>query len=755
MLVVLFIAAYFSAVAFFLSRKEGVGSSTTPLREALVEAGVAISLIVAIVTQLLSLPSLLVPEVVVPFWALVALAFGWFGREGWRRFGDAWGAARAALRSLTLLTKACAVLVAALVVIPTAIQAVYTMPWLGDAMIYHLSRVEYWLQFGDVEPFATFEGRQVFFSPFYEYVLFHFRLLGAGDYLIHLPGYGYYLGGGVAASLVAGTLGASRSEQTFAALFAATVPQAAVQASAIKNETALAFFVVAFVYFGLRDIGRATLSRELVGFAAVSFALAGLTKAYFVFFALPFAVWFAIDYFRNGVRRALEVGAMYAAAGVIILAPFYLTNVALTGSPNGVLYYEGKEKMTSSTAAIVPFEDPREILSNMAKNGFTNLVTPVQGVNSALVRLNAFYHRTILGGYPVDSPNTNIGVEDAFPPFNLPTKQFFVGYFSNLSTAVAFLAALALVWFTGKDDPRRRRTLYFLAALLAVYLALASLKWSIQRARYFLTFFVLAAPFIAAALWRVGDEAKRRVRVGELAAVLAVAFSIVVTTMLTVFNQFNGFVPMTEIAQRFLHTPAPHYLTDAEFERFSECATQSGALEEPLDSYYVDLDGYRLRRGDLSGERKTRLADAFSRCGIFPYEGSFASNPEKRYAPVVGVVGDYRRVAQILDEAGARNIGVYGLAEYNLWRLLRETLDDEFELRSVRYLRDLAESRHYDADFAYEAVVAVQTMHEVGRNETPVDLRTLYPDEEIEEYHAFNEFQVIVFKTGSKKRFPV
>ena len=103
-------------------------------------------------------------------------------------------------------------------------------------MVYHLARVEHWIQNRTVAPFATHNLEQVEFSPLSEYNLAHLHLLSGTDRFDACMQLLAALVSIVGVSELARLLGASRSTQIAASVICATIPSGILLATSTEND---------------------------------------------------------------------------------------------------------------------------------------------------------------------------------------------------------------------------------------------------------------------------------------------------------------------------------------------------------------------------------------------------------------------------------------------------------------------------------------------------------------------------------------
>ena len=106
----------------------------------------------------------------------------------------------------------------------------------GDSMVYHLARVEHWIQNRTVAPFATHYLPQVEFSPLSEYNLANLHLLSGTDRFDTCMQLLADLICIIGVSELARLLGGSRFTQIAASVVCATIPSGILLATSTEND---------------------------------------------------------------------------------------------------------------------------------------------------------------------------------------------------------------------------------------------------------------------------------------------------------------------------------------------------------------------------------------------------------------------------------------------------------------------------------------------------------------------------------------
>ena len=250
---------------FWLCAYRRTGQSYRDGRHAFLVASLAWGVVTTAIMEGFSLTSALAPPAVAGAWIVAALAAAaatpWrTGRPAlgiaavaapWRLGRPVFGGATPRERAIAAvrLPREWGVVAATGAVLAGAgLLAVAGGISTNDAVDYHLPRVMHWIQNGSVAFYPTAVSRQLNLGPWAEYAIAQFLILGGGDAWANLVQWFAFGGSAVGVSLIARELGAGPRGQLYAAVFAATIPMAVLQASTAQNDLVEAFWVVALVY---------------------------------------------------------------------------------------------------------------------------------------------------------------------------------------------------------------------------------------------------------------------------------------------------------------------------------------------------------------------------------------------------------------------------------------------------------------------------------------------------------------------------
>jgi hypothetical protein len=507
MLALLLIAAFGMLWLFVATYRGAFGMAALSVRGAFVAAFVLFELFVVAITETASVGHHLTRAVVAITWGVVVVAlFGalrgrvrglWCGRR------DSVASMRAAVRVLDIEERIWLAIIASEFIVLGVIGWLYP-PSNGDSMVYHLPRVEHWIQNRSVAPYASHYLAQVELSPLHEYNLLHLHLLWGGDRLDGYMQLSAAIVCVVGASEVARLLGARRKIQVLASLLCATIPSLILEATSTQNNVfagaiGVAMLVALLAWSGPRAISRGFALGAVLGLVV----LAKGTLPTMLGGAAVVALAVALRAENRGSRRGVVLrglGATFAAvvlAAMAVAGPFLWRNVELFGGPIGPV-----SRSTMSTDLTLRAGLANVVRSSagnfMIGNGRDGLPTAVSRV--VLGSLGSVY--SALGVAPGDV-RYSLGTDfNAFKvqDYSARTRSEEVGANPVQVVLIVFaVAALAASALRSKRDSRL--PLWLGLGLCCGYLAFtATARWSVFAVRYEVPLFVAWCPVIAIVL---------------------------------------------------------------------------------------------------------------------------------------------------------------------------------------------------------------------------------------------------------------
>lgn len=346
-----------------------------------------------------------------------------------------------------------------------------------DSMTYHMPRVMHWIQNMSVAHYPTNITRQLYFAPWSEFAIMHLQILSDGDRCANLVQWFAMVGSIIGVTLIAEELGASTRTQLFSAVLAATIPMGILQSSTTQNDYAVSFWLVCFVYFGLRHRTKPDVASALG--LGCSLGLALLTKGTTYLVAGPFVLWFG--YAGIKALRWRFAGQLLLVATVVLAINLghSLRNYQLWGNP---IYVDTDNRITNETYGLPV------LASNMLRNSALHIGTPFDSINkfneSAIVRLHDLF------GIDPQDPGTTM------ERFAVSTSNRSEDAAGNLLHFILILTALAVLLLNAKKFPGKLIP-YALLLTASFVIYCACLKWNPYASRYHLPLFILWAPILS------------------------------------------------------------------------------------------------------------------------------------------------------------------------------------------------------------------------------------------------------------------
>jgi len=496
-------------LAWFFLFQVVSGGGAVCRRESFLRASLIWGLLVTVITECLSRYKILTSDILTVVWLLIVLLLALLYREQITGKPDC-TIRREKMPAVFLICR-CGV---TLIILTTGLIALASPPNNWDSMTYHLGRVMHWIQNCSVEHYPTHIMRQLYMNPWAEFAIMHLQILSRGDGLVNLVQWFSLVGSIVGVSLIAGKLGGKPQEQWFAGLIAAAVPMGVLQASSTQNDLVVTFWLVCLVYYTLSavlpDKKSEKPEQERITIAlwlGLSLGLAVLTKGTAYVYALPFSVWFAWAMIRRFKIKSWPLLIWPFLIFLGLNSGHYLRNYSLFGDPLFIPVYEGVRNEIIG---------PGSLISNLLRNTGLNIGTPFPWINQLTEK--AIY---ALHGYLGISPG------DPRTTFNALPFHIVTGSFNNENNAGSPLH-LILLWLTllitvGSRKMYRHRKLmfYILALSLAFLLFCLLIKWQPWGTRLHLPLLVLAAPYLAIALFQILSFNRRVIAALSLCIILS------------------------------------------------------------------------------------------------------------------------------------------------------------------------------------------------------------------------------------------
>jgi hypothetical protein len=375
----------------------------------------------------------------------------------------------------------------AVIVLGTGVIAAVGWASQWDSMVYHLSRVDHWIQNRTVGFYPTHIIRQLYNPPWAEYAMLHLRVLGGDERWSNAPQWLSMIGSLIGVSVIAKRLGATPRGQLFSSLFAATIPMGILQASGTQNDYVLAFWLVCMAEAALSPPSAARPFQ-----VGASLGLALLSKGTALVFAWPLLLIMP-DLTATRWRTRVHQAAWIALIAMALNLSHWVRNSETFGSPLGPRssrFADGtRDKLTNDAVS------PGILVSNAARNLSLHAGTPFKRVNLVLEKAMVRGHAWL--GLAVDDPRST-------RLYSAP-RFAIVGELANpdrTGNPLHLLLILLTVARVALSRPLRRSpgiAGYSVALTIAFLLFCLALKWQPWHSRLHLPLFVLASPLVGVA----------------------------------------------------------------------------------------------------------------------------------------------------------------------------------------------------------------------------------------------------------------
>jgi hypothetical protein len=629
-------------------------------RSAAIGAATCWGVLVALITEILSLPRLLTRPVVALVWFLLATVLvvyilslrrrplcadqsrvepGTQNSDGASLSGQEW----------SLLSGV------GLLIALVGVTAVISAPNVWDAMAYHMSRIALWMTNRDINLYPAFYSAQLFLSPWSEYAMLHLDLLYGGDRLVNLIEWMSMIGTSIGVSLIAQKLGAGRLGQVFATVAWATIPNGLLEASGAMNTLVGAFWIVAATYYLLRWDSEQSWPVTLALGSALGLAVSTKGTAYiFLPCVMLLCWWMGPPHAKKLFLQRLPVLLLIF---LVLNGPLYVRNYRLSRSPLGFSTPLGDDPLRQ-------YANSRHSLSittaNLVKNLELHFGT-VGPLNREITQITfAAFHK--LGIDPNDPESTYRG---GFHMNGLSTNEVRAGDPVHLLLIV--LAGLLL--FSRRIGDRSLR-LYMMGLIMSFTLFCALLRWQHANGRYHLPLFALGLALVGVVLERTVPRA----------VVVAVAWLLLLPAIpLALLNSLRPLVPVKGLS--ILTTPrvSTYFADSHSYLEDSYVSAANAVRAMPCNSVGVDASledfdypifallhaGHSEKQVRYAGVNN--LTAAFARphtsppCALICLRCATAPAQWAQYRPIGGKVSLFGEVAVFSPEGNLPNTEVFAL----------------------------------------------------------------------------------------------
>lgn len=242
-IMVLIFPAAFAAILYYFCRG---GEETS---QALAKALVIFNALVVLFANLLSIGSMLNRWTAFAAWAVV---FATFTGIGMKKYGKAYFRPERKTKKYACGLSVCEkILLTAslLLVFVLLVGALFTVPYNYDSMTYHLARIGYWTDHGNVNYYLTTIDRQLYSPVLAEYNMLYLFLLSGGDKWLNLYQYVNMLITAYYFYKIARMLGTDRRFAILGTFVYLSMPLTISQSITTQNDLSAAMWYVLYLYW--------------------------------------------------------------------------------------------------------------------------------------------------------------------------------------------------------------------------------------------------------------------------------------------------------------------------------------------------------------------------------------------------------------------------------------------------------------------------------------------------------------------------
>jgi 4-amino-4-deoxy-L-arabinose transferase-like glycosyltransferase len=354
----------------------------------------------------------------------------------------------------------------------TVVISLQSVPNNWDSLVYHLPRIEHWLQNKSINPYPTHIDRQLYMSPFSEIAMMQVRALGGMTNAVNLIEWFSMVGSILCVSLLAKEFGLDKRGQILAMIVAAAIPSGIVQSTNTTNDYVVTFFILCFIYIFIVLRRHTSLIHTVLLGSALG--LATLTKPTAYFYLFPFIFWYAVRHLKT----------LRSVVMVLVIA-------LMCNTPNFIRQYSIYQNIfgPEHEAYIVGSLHPAYMVVNAIKNISLHLGMPNNYINTSIYALVSNLSNLLLVN--VNDPHIS-WKDEVFHIYPLRFSEVFSGNSIHL-----FLICVAYLYLLSHKKNPHMLSLYLLLTGGGFVLIVSLLRWSPWNARMHLPFFVMMSPIIA------------------------------------------------------------------------------------------------------------------------------------------------------------------------------------------------------------------------------------------------------------------
>ncbi|NIJ55519.1 ArnT family glycosyltransferase [Dyadobacter arcticus] len=616
------------------------------------------------------------------------------------------------LAGLTKINKVIIILALLIYILPLLFLAIYPPPNNFDSHSYHLNRILYWVNDGNLDHFPSVHLQQLYLNVFAEYLALDTVLLSGSDRFSGIIQFGAFLGSLAGISLLAKRFGLKQNGQLLAAVFLLTLPISIFESTSTQVDYCACFFFISYVYFGFELLERKSLLTLTAFVLCLSFG--GFSKYTIFIFGLSFTTYFAFRIlFKYRIGYALKVLAFAVIILVATFAPFFRRNYLLFGHVMRPL----RGTVFASEELPVDKYGLRYTLSGVIKNAGLNLGLPDTRYNQFVEgRIRDFHHA--------------IGVD--IDDLGLRLDRFSVKYSVHedmVPNTIHFWLILASTLFLFFVPGKWEFKWLWICAVLGFVLFSTLMKFQSWSTRTQMPFFTMGSILVT----YIYDQKLRWKSIYIIAPLL------VLSTPFVYGNPSKELFSINYFTRKMLaHIP------------IAICETggaQAELYEKELGAYYEfpgNQQCHPIRKWPGYNERRKVFA-LLEKVGYYDLDRSSSIlTMDRGKAYFLSHPSNYDNFKPLLDhiEGDHKNVGVFfekGNGFYHYWSAMAAKLDHPGKMQYIRFRKEFMRLENARKEFCYDYILS----------DDPTLLANFVPKANIDTIYTTQLFQLVKLKSKS------
>lgn len=600
-------------------------------------------------------------------------------------------------------------------VLPLLFLAIYAAPNNFDSHSYHLNRILFWVNNGNLDHFPTVHLQQLYLNVFAEYLVLDTVLLSGADRFAGIIQFGSFIGSLAGISLLARRLGLKQEGQLLAAVFLLTLPISIFESTSTQVDYCACFFFISFVYFGFGLLEKRSWL-TLTAFV-LSLCFGGFSKYTIFIFALPFTLYFAVRILlQYRIVYAIKVLALAIILLTVTFAPFFHRNYVLFGHVMRPL----RGTVFASEELPVDKYSPLYTLSGVIKNAGLNMGLPDTRFNRWVEGQIRNIHQVI--GVDVD----DLGLR--LDPFSVKYSVHEDMIPNTIHFFLIIISSVLLLFLTASWDLKW----LWISSVLGFILFSTLMKFQLWSTRTQMPFFAMGAVLVAFVYCK-----KLQWKAAWLIAPL-----MLLSIPFVYGNPSKELISINYFTRKILaHIP---------IAICENGVAQAELYRRVLGAYYEfpGKDGcHPLKKWPEYSER-SKVFSLLEKVGYYDEDRSsniFGMDRDRAY--FLSHPNNYANFKPLLDhiEGQNKNVGVFfrrGNGFYHYWSALASKVRDPGKMEYILYRKEFMKLENAQKDFCYDYILS----------DDPELLAKFVRKENIDIVYTTQLFQLVKLKNRSCER---